>query len=711
MDIYPDLKRKKMVLWMRTSDKTYKIFEDYDPLFYVEASDRNYGDVEEFYQDMGFETSYVSKKTTIYDNVGKEVLEISPGHVFDPRKQAEALHFFDGYDNYEFYNVDIPLGQRYLIENEVRPYSLVDKKNGWRELESHSDIHYSLPSLREVSLSVEFKTKGIPTMGDQISSISLGDQVIKGGEIDMIKELNREIKIRNPDVILTSNGDPFLIPYLSHRARVNGEKLELGRESAIHTPKEGSSHVSYGRVIYKPPSYHLKGRIHIDVQNSFLYREGGLDGLIEISRLSKIPLQKLARRSPGSAIDAMELEQAMNEGYLIPWKRNISERFKSAEQLLKADRGGHIFEPNMGVHFNVLKLDFASMYPSIIDKYNLSPETIGCDCSEYHEVPELGYKVCDRRRGLIPKVVSPLIQRRQKYKSMRDENECFSKRADTLKWLLVTCFGYTGYKKARFSNIEVHESVTAYGRHILIKAADIAQDKGYKLIHGIVDSLWLKGSREELDELIEKVERETEILLEKEGAYKWIIFLPSKSDGLGVANRYYGILDGELEMRGIYARRRDTPKFFKTVQKKVLKGLKDAQSKEELKERTGEVLNQIKMDFIRLKGEKVDFNELYFTKTVSKQAEEYSTLIGTKAALLQYEDEGISIHPGESVRYIITNQKSKDYLEKVKIEGKEVEHYDRSFYLKYFYRTLEEILSPFGYDEEKIEKILKQLEA
>lgn len=698
-----------MVLWMRTKDKTYKVFEEFDPVFYVKTPDGDYGYIKEFYQEMGFETSFVRRKISIQKRTKKEVLKISPGKVFDPRRQANALHFFNGYEDYQFYNVDIPLDQRYMIEKDIRPFSLIEKNNGWQELEKHSELHYSLPSLRRLALSIKFESDGIPTMDDKISSIIVDDEFIEGDEYEMIKTLDKEIAIRDADIILTSDGDSFLIPYLFHRAKVNDENLKLGRERSIHAPRQGSSYASYGRVIYRPPSYRLKGRIHIDSRNSFLFREGGIDGLIEISRLSKIPIQKLARRSPGSAIDAMELEQAMKDGYLIPWKKNISERFKSARQLLKADRGGHIFEPNMGIHFKVLKLDFASMYPSIIDKYNLSPETIGCYCGEFHEVPELGYKVCDRRRGLIPKVVSPLIQRRQRYKEMKTENESFSKRADTLKWLLVTCFGYTGYKKARFSNIEVHESVTAYGRDILITAADMAQDMGYSLIHGIVDSLWLKGDRERLDDLIEDVEKETGILLEKEGVYRWIVFLPSKSDGLGVANRYYGVLDGEIEMRGIHARRKDTPRFFKKVQRKSLEFLKDANSMIELEERVENVIKILKKDFIRLKKEEVDFKELYFSKTISKKAEDYRNLIGTKAALLQYKDDSISVHPGESVRYIVTDQKSKDYRKKVKVEGRNVEHYDLYFYLKYFYRVVDEILSPFGYDEKRIEKKMKQL--
>ena len=48
--------------------------------------------------------------------------------------------------------------------------------------------------------------------------------------------------------------------------------------------------------------------------------------------------------------------------------------------------------------------------------------------------------------------------------------------ASAEKWLLVTCFGYLGYKNARFGRIEAHEAVTAYGREALLRAKEAAED-------------------------------------------------------------------------------------------------------------------------------------------------------------------------------------------------------------------------------------------
>lgn len=499
-----------------------------------------------------------------------------------------------------------------------------------------------------------------------------------------------------------------MIPYLAHRAKLMDIDLVLGREKKCHPPKDGESYHTYGKVVYKPPSYTLRGRIHIDKNSSFMYSEGGLDGLIDISRLSRIPVQRLCRRSPGAAINAVEVEEALKDGRLIPWKKNVTERFKTAEQLLMSDRGGYIFEPKVGLHEDVDKLDFASMYPTIIDRYNLSPETLGCKCGDHHEVPELGYRVCDRRRGLIPRVVAPLVERRQEYKRLSDGDDTFARRARALKWLLVTCFGYTGYKKARFSNIEVHESITAYGREILLTAADTAQEMGYEVIHGIVDSLWIKGDEERLSELIEKVGEETKVLLENEGHYSWVVFLPSRSDQeVGVPNRYYGKFNGEVEMKGIYGRRNDTPAFFSELQERILQRMTEGDSEAEIREALPSIMGMIKEAYQQLASGDAPLDKLYFTRSVSKRAEGYTSMTETKAALMQYEDMDVHLHPGQSIRYVVTDSNSRDHRKKVRIDGKEVEHYDRRYYERYLYRVAEEILIPFGLTEEKIKKKVK----
>ena len=60
--------------------------------------------------------------------------------------------------------------------------------------------------------------------------------------------------------------------------------------------------------------------------------------------------------------------------------------------------------------------------------------------------------------------------------------------------MLVTCFGYTGYKNAKFGRIEVHEGITGRSRDILLQTKDIAEEMGFRVLHGIVDCLWVQGS-------------------------------------------------------------------------------------------------------------------------------------------------------------------------------------------------------------------------
>jgi DNA polymerase-2 len=113
-----------------------------------------------------------------------------------------------------------------------------------------------------------------------------------------------------------------------------------------------------------------------------------------------------------------------------------------------ADKGGLVFQPPIGLRENVAEIDFASMYPNIMVQHNISPETILCSCCPGPVVPETGYNICHRRKGLIPETLSPILDLRTELKARikaghpsKDTYQSFQK---TLKWILVTCFGYTG---------------------------------------------------------------------------------------------------------------------------------------------------------------------------------------------------------------------------------------------------------------------------
>jgi DNA polymerase elongation subunit (family B) len=197
------------------------------------------------------------------------------------------------------YNIDLNPVRQYLLGHSLFPMTKLPD-------DSQYALDYEIPDLVSKELSVTpRREKGIVTMNDPIGSITLGDTTIKNNdEAEMIRELNYEVAHANPDLILTERGDSFELPYLHHRASLFDVDLQLGREKDLLPEGDGKSYFSYGSILYKSRGYLLAGRLHLD-RSLFVIKEGGLLGLIDLSRITGIPLQELSRLSPGSAVTAL----------------------------------------------------------------------------------------------------------------------------------------------------------------------------------------------------------------------------------------------------------------------------------------------------------------------------------------------------------------------------------------------------------------------
>ena len=80
--------------------------------------------------------------------------------------------------------------------------------------------------------------------------------------------------------------------------------------------------------------------------------------------------------------------------------------------------------------------------------------------------------------------------------------------------------------------------------------------KGFEIVHGIVDSLYLKkdgATDKDFIELCKEITEQTGLPISYEGRYRWIVFLPSKTHfGVPVLNGFYGVFqDGKVKARGI----------------------------------------------------------------------------------------------------------------------------------------------------------------
>ena len=139
---------------------------------------------------------------------------------------------------------------------------------------------------------------------------------------------------------------------------------------------------------------------------------------MEQARVTGIGVQEMARKSPGAGITAMQMLTALCNAVMVPVQKQQVEGTKTLSELIRTDHGGLIYQPLIGLHGNVAQIDFSSMYPAIMVKHNISPETVGLE-----NAPE----------GLIPKTLRPLLEKRLMLKNILSDLDPRDCRVEILK--------------------------------------------------------------------------------------------------------------------------------------------------------------------------------------------------------------------------------------------------------------------------------------
>ncbi len=734
LDVYPSAPRQMNVWIIAENGQRLHLRDKFKPTVYVSDREKDLNSlVYRLFSDVNvdscrFVEKYASPTASGKSRVFEVILTDYRKRSFLVRRVLQAGRYL----RYRVHNCDLNPSQTYLYDRNLFPLAFVEVEVtedgiGYRLSDSVESIDYPVPPLKIVRFSLEVAKKNrLAAFNEPLEKAVLSGEekkvvVDSGDERNKLLQIVEAVCRLDPDVIITRGGDSFVFPYLARRALLNNvlSSFILSRDgsSLVAKNKRGKSYFSYGRTFYRAPTRRLYGRVHIDESNTFILRESGIEGLIEVARSCRVPLHRAARSSIGTSMSSLQNYQALKDGFLIPRNKHVGEAFKSAFQLLVGDRGGFVYEPRMGIHEGVGEVDFSSMYPSLMAKYNISAETVLCSCcpDSRFRVPELGFNVCEKRRGIVPKVLEFAVTKRLRYKRLVKETEdeelreVYDKRQSALKWILVTCFGYLGYKNAKFGTVDGHMGVCAFGRNSLLTASHLAEEEGFRVIHGIVDSLWLKkegASSKDYVSLCEKISREVDLPLDFAGIYKWIVFLPSKvHPNVPVLNRYYGVKeDDSIKVRGLDVRRRDTPTFICDAQMEMIKALASADDSKGFVEKIPAALNVVKEYRIKLLNGEVPVWDLIVTKRLSKDLKDYTQRVSQMIAGEQLKKEGFEVSAGKNVRFLFTSAKNKLYSRRVKAKEliEERTNPDVRKYLSLLYSAASNILSPFGYSQKRI---------
>ena len=666
---------------------------DYNPSFFISrSSDKELGEMEEFLLSLPqvVDVSYVRKRTGWRKDYRK-VLKVDVNCTKNLMKAVSKASNEFRVGEYRFFNVDFSSQHRYFLETSTKP---------------------SAENLDVQKLTIPRKQLD----NGNISKVGLDNRLFRETEEKNLEEIKNQLKEKDPDLLVLNSSE--IIPLIDEKAEEYGfTGFPLGRASGIEKLAEKSSYNSYGVQKHSPSRYNVPGRAVIDLSNSFFINHTGLYGLEKLVKQSWKPIQEASWASIGNILTAIQVKYALSKDVLVPWQAWRHEMVKTASTLHRSDRGGFIFSPRTGVHKDVFECDFSSLYPNIIVERNISPETVRCSCCENSEVPGLDYSVCEKE-GYLGKVLEPLIRDRDVIKKrLKDENlskkeeEELKSHSDAIKWILVSCFGYQGYNNAKFGRIECHESINAYAREIMLEAKEVFERNGYKVVHGIVDSLWIKkkessSSKEckSVKKICKQVSRSVGIKLELEAEYDWIAFCPRKKQVGGALNKYFGKRkDGSYKFRGIELRRSSTPKYIKNFQRQLIKRIKDTENIDSL-------VKFVKKSVNSIENGKVPVNDLIVSKRVTKRPEEYKQDLKSVSAVKRAKIfHSVDYSPGETVDYVVVDS-SKRGVGRVKNPFYEdVNCYDEIFYVEKVLEAAESVLSSLGLTDKELRKKVRNV--
>ncbi|HEV2348633.1 MAG TPA: DNA polymerase domain-containing protein, partial [Terriglobia bacterium] len=217
---------------------------------------------------------------------------------------------------------------------------------------------------------------------------------------------------------------------------------------------------------------------------------------------------------------------------------------------------------------------------------------------------------------------------------------------------------------ARFGKIEAHEAINALAREKLLVAKEIAEQQGYRVLHALVDSIYVQKedvTRQDYERLTREIEQVTRLPMALENVYRYVVFLPSKqSREVPVPNRFFCVSEeGELKIRGLECRRHDTPPLVVRMQMEALSILAGARDFEGYCRKLEEAREVLERYLARVQDGGLRMEDFVISRRLTRAPGDYKQSSATAIVGRQLDQAGVHLRPGENVQYIITDVEAK----------------------------------------------------
>ena len=375
-----------------------------------------------------------------------------------------------------------------------------------------------------------------------------------------------------------------------------------------------------------------------------------------IARIANLPVpEAYSNRRVSEWIKSMIYTHLRRNNILIP----TSEELRKGRKLKRSVPGALTITPKSGTYFNTVVTDFESLYPSCIDSYNLSYETIDCEHEECKKntVPEVDHHVCTRRGGFYSVLVGALKDLRihwfkplLKDPSISKEERLLAKTlAKLLKLITVSSYGVT-VRIHGLASTPLAESITGYGRYALQTTWNLAEENGLHPIYGDTDSIFLDDvPMEKVEWLIRTVKEKLRLDLAVEKRYSLCVLSEAKK-------AYFGILeDGTPDIKGLTVIKSNSPSFFLKTFQNCIKELSHVKNKSEYELAKKRIVAVVQRSIDDLRRRKVALEDLEYSVKLwfdprEKLMEE--TLHQPYQCAVQLIDSGKEVSKRDAVSFI-----------------------------------------------------------
>ncbi|MDH3610318.1 MAG: DNA-directed DNA polymerase I [Nitrosopumilus sp.] len=547
--------------------------------------------------------------------------------------------------------------------------------------------------------------------------------------------------------VLTYNGDDFDLPYLYNRAERLGIKkkdnpLYMMRDSAtlkhgVHldlyrTLSNRSFQIyafsqSYTDFSLNSVSKALLGKEKIDygieLSDLNLYQTAKycyndalityeltsfnhdllMNLLVIIARIGRMPIDDIARLGVSQWIRSLLYYEHRQRNALIPKREELQKRSEGvmSDAVIKDKkyRGGLVVDPKEGIHFDVVVMDFASLYPSIIKVKNLSYETVRCsheDCKK-NTIPQTNHWMCSKRNGLTSIIIGSLRDLRVNYYKSLSKKETLSEEqrqqytvtSQALKVILNASYGVMGAEIFPLYFLPAAEATTAIGRYTILETIKKCETIGVEVLYGDTDSIFVKNpSEEQIQKVIEQAKIDHGVDLEIDKVYRYCVLSNRKKNYLGVTKT------GKVDVKGLTGKKSHTPAFIKNLFYELLDILSKVQTMDDFERAKNQISEKIANCAKKLEDKEIPLEELTFNVMISKSPSEYVKTIPQHIRAARQLESIRQLKKGDKISYVkILNKPGVKPLELAKKE-----EIDSKKYMEFMESTLDQITSSMDMD-------------